>query len=120
DQAASAEASAQSSSAGVTEPVRNEVVIHGKIVNAKTGEAIAARISFEAQGVDPRAAVAKTTTGYSIAVPPAPYVVRIEANGFISTLEKLDVNTLDLRDLEMNFKLQPVEVGTTVNLRNVL
>src|SRR5690606_10707295 len=35
-------------------------------------------------------------------------------------LEKLDINAFEMRDLEMNYRLQPVEVGTTVNVKNVL
>jgi len=48
------------------------------------------------------------------------YVVKIEAPGYISSLEKLDVQTYEMKDLEMNFRLQPIEVGTTVSLKNVL
>jgi outer membrane protein OmpA-like peptidoglycan-associated protein len=48
------------------------------------------------------------------------YTIKIEAPGHISSLEKLDMNTYELKSLEMNFKLQPVEKGTTVNLKNVL
>jgi OOP family OmpA-OmpF porin len=46
--------------------------------------------------------------------------VKIEANGYVSSLEKLDVHTHEMNVLEMNFRLQPVELGTTVNLKNVL
>ena len=35
-------------------------------------------------------------------------------------MEKLDVTDLSQRSLEMNFSMQPVERGTTVNLKNVL
>jgi outer membrane protein OmpA-like peptidoglycan-associated protein len=35
-------------------------------------------------------------------------------------MEKLDFQTYENPELEMNFKLQPVEVGTRVNLKNVL
>lgn len=96
-----------------------EVRIYGRITHAKTGEAIPARISFEAPDIAPRATTADAG-GYTIAVPASQYTVRIEASGYISSLEKLDINTLEMRDLEMNFALQPVEVGTTVNLKNVL
>jgi hypothetical protein len=35
-------------------------------------------------------------------------------------MEKLDIHTYEMKELEMNFKLQPIEVGTTVNLKDVL
>jgi OOP family OmpA-OmpF porin len=96
------------------------VRIYGRVSNAKTGEAITSRISFSG----PKASVQEATSGaegYSIAIPSTQeYDVKIEANGYVSTLEQLDINTYEMRDLEMNFKLQPVEVGTTVNLKHVL
>ena len=98
---------------------KTEVTIHGRITNAKTGEPIAARLSFEGPNMDKLGALADSN-GYSIDVPSSQYTVRIESNGYISSLEKLDINVLEMRDLEMHFKLQPVEVGTTVNLKNVL
>lgn len=96
-----------------------EVKVYGRITNAKTGEPISARISFEGPGLTPVTAVADDN-GYATNIPSSQYTVRIEANGYISSLEKLDINAQDMRDLEMHFKLQPVEVGTTVNLKNVL
>lgn len=109
-----------------TESTPNEIEIvnpvaeiHGRITNGKTGELIPARISFEGPGLAPRSA-SSDESGYSITVPSASYTIRIEASGYISTLEKLDIDARDMRTLEMNFKLQPVEVGTTVNLKNVL
>jgi OOP family OmpA-OmpF porin len=98
---------------------KHRVKVYGKITNAKTGEVIRARISFAGPGKEEHHVVS-AGDGYSIAVPSMDYTVRIEASGYISTLEKLDINSFDMRDLEMNFGLQPVEVGTTVNLENVL
>ena len=98
---------------------RTAVRVYGRITNAKTGEAIPARISFEGPDMDKLIAMADSN-GYSIDVASSQYTVRIEYNGYISSLEKLDINVLEMRDLEMHFKLQPVEVGTTVNLKNVL
>jgi outer membrane protein OmpA-like peptidoglycan-associated protein len=53
---------------------------------------------------------------------PAPkqYTIRIQAGGYVSTLEKLDAGQSAIKDLEMNFSLQPIEVGTSVDLSNVL
>ena len=98
----------------------NDVVkVYGKITNAKTGQTIPARISFEGPAIGNRT-VQSGDGGYEIGVPSSQYAVRIEANGYVSALEKLDIKAFEMRDLEMNFRLQPVEVGTTVNLKNVL
>ncbi len=96
------------------------VTVHGKVNNTKTGEAITATVYFEAPSNN-QTVTATADAGFSIQIPSTEdYVVKIEAEGFISVREKLDIHTYELNDLEMNFKLQPVEIGTTVNLRDVL
>jgi OmpA-OmpF porin, OOP family len=114
------QASVDTTAPDKTADAGNEVTIHGKISNAKTGETIAAKISFEGPDAPASPSVTSRDNGYSIALPSSEYTIKIEANGYISTLEKLAVNALDMRDVEMNFTLQPVELGTTVNLKNVL
>ncbi len=94
--------------------------VFGKVTNAKTGEVISASISFASPG-KPDEIATSTSSGYTISVPSTEdYAVAIEAKGFISALENLNLNTLEKKDLEMDFKLQPVAVGITVNLKNVL
>jgi len=95
------------------------VYVHGRITNGKTGEPIAATLLFAAPANNQT--IQGTTEGYSVTIPSTDdYTVRIEAKGYVSTMEKLDIHTYQLNDLEMNFRLQPVEVGTTVNLKDVL
>lgn len=96
------------------------VRVFGKIMNTKTGEAIAATLYF-ASPVNNSSTEATPDKGYVITIPSTDdYSLRIEAKGYVSTMEKLDIHTYQLNDLEMNFRLQPVEVGTTVNLKDVL
>jgi len=97
-----------------------QVRVHGKVSNAKTGETIGANVFFDAPEND-QTAGATISDGYSVIIPStSDYVVKIEAMGYVSTMEKLDIHTYEMNDLEMNFKLQPVEIGTTVNLKDVL
>lgn len=102
------------------------VAIHGRVVNAKTGEPIRATIVFQPErGVSGPAGARRfestAATGYQAKIPSTnSYTISIEANGFINTFEKLDIQTYVMKDLEMNFRLQPIEIGTTVNLKNVL
>lgn len=98
------------------------ISVHGRVINSKTGESIPARITFEsADGSVPAFQAPATSEGYSVDVKSLnQYSVTIEAAGFISTREKLDVKTFEMKDLEMNFTMQPIEVGTTVNLKDVL
>lgn len=96
------------------------VKVYGKVTNAKTGESIAANISFTSPAVN-QSLQTTTENGFSVLVPSTEqYTVKIEATGYISALEKLDIQTYEMKELEMNFKLQPLEVGATVNLRDVL
>jgi outer membrane protein OmpA-like peptidoglycan-associated protein len=48
------------------------------------------------------------------------YSIKVEAPGFLGSFEKLDIRTFEMKELEMNFKLQPVAIGATVNLKSVL
>jgi len=96
------------------------VRIYGKVSNAKTGETIKATVYFSAPE-ETKTTIASPPTGYAIRIPSTDdYTVKIEAPGFVSTMERLDIHTYEMNELEMNFRLQPVEVGTTVNLKDVL
>jgi OmpA-OmpF porin, OOP family len=99
--------------------VVNALKIYGRVTNAKTEEAITAQIEF-VSSIRKIQAIS-SPEGYAVSIPPAEdYTVQIESHGFISTLERLNIQTYEMNELEMNFKLQPVEVGTKVNLKNVL
>lgn len=105
------------------EGTEHTVKVYGKVINSKTGEPVDATIIFEPLA-NTKLSTEKTTStpgGYSITVgTDATFKVKIESSGYISTIENLDVKTYEMKDLEMNFTLQPIEVGTTVNLRSVL
>jgi outer membrane protein OmpA-like peptidoglycan-associated protein len=96
------------------------VKIHGKVTNSKTGENIDARLVFATTRIS-NTVTSSHEYGFSIQIPVAnTYLVKIEASGYVSVMEKLDTQEFEMVDLEMNFKLQPIEVGTIVNLKNVL
>jgi len=93
--------------------------VYGKVTNTKTGETILAHLTF--QSADTTLMANASSAGYTVNVKPArSYVIKIEAPGFINDVEQLDVRTYEMNTLEMNFNLQPIEVGTTVRLKNVL
>lgn len=97
-----------------------KINVYGKVSNAKTGEFIHAVVMFSAPSMN-QSINATGSAGFTVRIPSTDsYEIKIVAQGYVSALEKLDVNTFELRELEMNFKLQPIEVGTTVNLKNVL
>ena len=104
----------------VHEPVNDRLIrVHGAVTNAKTGEAIQATLVFESG--DTLIPIQTNAGEFKVQLEPtSSYTIKIDAPGYVNTMEKLDMNTYEMKELEMNFKLQPIEVGTTVTLKNVL
>lgn len=105
----------------VHSPVANDSVVsvYGKVTNAKTNEPITAKLTFI--GASMNQSLYASLSGYKLDVNSTDeFKIQVEAEGFISAFEELDINTLEMKSLEMNFKLEPVTVGTTVNLKSVL
>lgn len=93
--------------------------VFGKVTDSKTGKPLTASIIFHSDSLY------KTNADpggkYSIKFPSVnEYTIRVEAAGYVGNFEKLDVRTYEMKSLEMNFKLQPIEIGAVVNLRSVL
>jgi OmpA-OmpF porin, OOP family len=97
----------------------NTVLIKGVVTNSKTGAGIAAKLQFKTDSIF---TVNSSADGkYKIRIPSTKvYTIEVEKKGYVNVVEKLDIQTLKLNALEMNFKLQPIEVGTLVNLKSVL
>jgi outer membrane protein OmpA-like peptidoglycan-associated protein len=98
----------------------NQTRIWGKVFNAKTNKEIpGAVIHFTASKNYP--ATASANGGFEIQLSGVEeYAVKVEAPGYIGEFERLDLRTQILKDLELNFRLQPVEIGATINLKSVL
>lgn len=97
----------------------NEVRVHGRITNARNGDPVSGKMIFESAG---KTITADAYLGeYSLPVISGTvYAIKIDAPGYVNNLETLDLKTYELKDLEMNFQVQPIEVGTTVLLKNIL
>jgi OOP family OmpA-OmpF porin len=94
--------------------------IWGKVTNAKTNTPIAGALILFV-GAKPNQASASTDGNFSINLAGVEeYSVKVEAPGYIGEFERLDLKTQVMKDLEMNFRLLPVEIGTTINLKSVL
>lgn len=97
-----------------------QIRIYGTVTDARTGSVIGAEIVFKSSGQSWNA-VSGVPQGYSVHIPSTGiYDVEVKAGKYITAYEQLDLQTRELKDLELNFRLQPVEVGTTVTLKNVL
>ena len=103
----------------IDEKVSNTVILSGKISNSKTKEGLAATLRFKSDSSF--SVIAASNGRYKITIPSTKlYTIEVELKGYVNVLERLDIMTLTLNALEMNFSLQPIEVGTVVNLKSVL
>jgi OOP family OmpA-OmpF porin len=105
----------------VREPGADKMVkVYGRVKNAKTGESINARITFSSSVVN-QSITSTIVEGYNANVSSTnKYILKVESNGYVSALQNLDINTYEMKELELNLALQPVAIGTTVNMKNVL
>ncbi|NOT76402.1 MAG: OmpA family protein [Cyclobacteriaceae bacterium] len=93
--------------------------VYGKVTNLKTGLPLRATLTFHSDSLF--TTLAGPDGKYKIVFPSVnEYSIRVECAGYVGNFEKLDVRTYEMKTLEMNFKLQPIEIGATVNLKSVL
>ncbi|NOS57567.1 MAG: OmpA family protein [Cyclobacteriaceae bacterium] len=95
------------------------VLISGVVTNAKGGVGLSAKLIFKS---DSAYVVNSSTNGkYQIQIPTTKaYTIEVQKKGFVNVVERLDLNSMKLNSLQMDFRLQPIEVGTVVNLKSVL
>jgi len=95
------------------------VIISGKVVNSKTDAGITAKILFKSDSL--YETTSSTDGRFQLAIPATKiYNIEVQSSNFVSLSERLDIHTFELKTLEMNFKLQPIEIGAVVNLKNIL
>lgn len=93
--------------------------IKGMVTDSKTGQPIAAKLVFRSDST--YRASSSTRGNYSLKISSTNvYTIVVEASGYVGVLEKLDIHTFEMKVVELNFRLQPIEIGATVNLKNVL
>ena len=106
------------------------VVVRGKLIDAKTGEPISAKIIYEKlpEGTEVGVAHSDPETGeYEIHLPGGQlYGVRAEAKGHISENQNLDLRNIKQDGVTRNqdMRLEPIEVAkiepeATINLNNI-
>ncbi|MBS1682857.1 MAG: OmpA family protein [Bacteroidetes bacterium] len=98
---------------------KGKVHITGKITNSKSGATVAAEIVFQS---DSLYRTQTSSDGNYVIDVPANYKFNIEvsAKGFVNLTEQASLENFKLTSLSMDFKIQPIEIGTVVNLKNIL
>lgn len=102
------------------EPVNPDLFIHlvGSITDKKSENSIAATIRISGVDYSNNQTLA---TAFAFDLPAAgEYTLVVEADGYISYSEKLDIRTNVLKQLEHNVLLQPIELGIIIKLDLVL
>jgi OOP family OmpA-OmpF porin len=96
-----------------------QVIITGKVTNSKTGSGLRAKLLFRADSL--YAASSSPDGAFQLTIPATKvYNIEVQSSNFVNLSERLDIHTYELKSLEMNFQLQPIEVGAVVNLKNIL
>ncbi len=103
------------------EPV---VLIRGRVLNAKTNDPLGATIAYESLTSGKQLGTARShpTTGeYSIVLPSRDvYGFLAEHKGFLSLNENIDlVKINEYKEMRVDLKLTPLEVGAAVRLNNI-
>lgn len=102
------------------QPTRsNLVTLSGKVTDAKTKIGIAVTIQFKSDTLITSSSDLKGN--YQTKIPATNvYTIELQKKGYVSIVERLDIKTFQLKNLEMNYQLQPIEVGVIVNLKSIL
>jgi outer membrane protein OmpA-like peptidoglycan-associated protein len=95
------------------------VRLFGNLINDSDLQPVAG--SLEISNANWNTQIFATEAGYQIFIPePGLYDIVIKSDQFVSKLEILDLRATIETDVRHDFSLQPIEVGTTVNLDDVL
>lgn len=101
-------------------PIKSDFFIElkGSIIDVNTKKSVAATIRISGGSFKSNQTLA---TAFAFKLPTVnEYTLVVEADGYISYSEKIDIRTNALATLEHTVNLQPIELGTTVKLDLVL
>jgi OOP family OmpA-OmpF porin len=105
------------------EPVLDDrqITLFGSTIDQTTREAISVKISIKSVSDSLINLVRSQKGGYAIKIEAiGKYIIRAEATGYLSHQETLELKSDEIKNHELNFELQPITVGATVNLKDVL
>lgn len=117
-------ATAQADSAVVEEPAPATVVVRGSITNKASEQPIVAELTFRSLKKDTTQVTEVRTDpdgSFSVPLPPDDdYALTVAADGFIPARDRMSTGAAGTEALVRAYALTPLEVGSTVNLENVL
>lgn len=97
------------------------ITLYGNTLNKKDKRPVEAKISLKTTDDTLISSIKSEKGSYALKIDAiGDYLIRVEAPGYISHQEVLELKSNEINAFEMNFALDPIEVGTTVNLKDVL
>lgn len=104
----------------VTELADNAIVLYGQIKSSNKSVAFEPVVNIKSQE-DNKLKVRWDADMYMANLKsPESYVVTVSAPGYITQQETVDLQSATAKKLQIDFSLQPIALGTRVNLKNVL
>jgi len=104
-------------------PEKQNFVVSGKLVDAGTGQPVEGRISIHFfNDVELASIESEAQTGayrFEMASQNS-FIIRISARGYLSQEENLNMREYNESNIVKDFRLEPIEIGKTYNLDNVL
>lgn len=103
-----------------TPKVNNAVTLRGSLIDSKTGTPVRGTVTITSESgesVSLNDVIGEFQMGIKDL---ALYTISAQAPGYVNTFERVNIKRTDLPEVEMVLRMQPIEVGATVNLRNVL
>lgn len=97
------------------------ITLYGNTFSSSTNEPIEAKITLKNQEEKEVSNVISKMGSYALKIESIGiYRIRVDAPGYVSHQEILELKSDQIKSLEKSFTLQPIEVGTRVNLKDVL
>jgi OmpA-OmpF porin, OOP family len=105
------------------EPIIDDklITLFGDVIDKATNELTVAKISLKTPSDSLISSIKSEKGSYALKIEAIGiYLVSVEAPGYMSHQELLELRSNQISNFELNFTLQPITVGTTVNLKDVL
>jgi len=104
----------------VAELDENEILLYGEVTASNENEAFAPVVAVKTRGGKKIKAKLDANMYLVNLKSPENYVVTVSAPGYITQQESIDLQSATAKKLQVDFNLQPIALGTRVNLKNVL
>lgn len=100
-------------------PIAKQLVLNGKILNARTGQQIPAKLGIGLRGGSSAPLDAPTGSFQKDIQKLGWYIITASSEGYLNAVDSVWINDADVTPVTKDISLQPIEVGVTVRLKNI-